>query len=379
MSRFVTPLEAIDLGLLGNKDYQKRDRMRMAKFAKYVWSDMNLSTVKVAQRKVYQIDKRTNSIKLPCEFSQLSSVNLVDDCGLFYPVFRNDSLKGDWVDVAAAKDCACEYKCGYKLCNTIKGYEVVEETMDDFTPDGEPVSFDCVTRRGINGNMFYEDKQYPLRQYVSGVWTDTVLHTERIKLCEVEVDDNGCCCDSEANIEAICNACGITNLDQNCVALGGNSTCPPTEGEDTWIYWCSTRLDWFSIQCGAYPCGFKKGCNNIYNVSELGDRLIFPANFGWDKVMIRTYMDAGLKELQIPMIALDTFITGCKWWDARWDDKRQGMAKIYEADYTKLKWGLLLELNKYRLAEQRMIMTPPVYVPSYNSQRTNTQGYYDNN
>lgn len=378
MSRFLTVMEAIDLGLLGNHDYQKRDRMRLSKIAKHVYQELNLSVIKSAERKVYQINKRTNSIDLPCNFSQLSSVNLVDDCGLFYPVFRNEALKGDWVDVAAQKDCACEFKCGYQLCNTIKSYEGVVETKTDYTPTGEPISFECVTRRGIDGNFFYEDKQYPQRQYVSGVWVDTILHTERTKLCTVELDHNGCVCDSNTNIDVICNACGITDLNQTCTPLGGNSNTPPNVGDDTWIYWCSTKLDWFSVQCGCHPKGLRmKNCNAIYNISELGNRLIFPPNFGWDKVMIRTYMDEGPNEIKIPMIAVGAFVTGLKYWDARWDDRKQNLKQVYQQDYTKAQWGLLLELNKYRLEEQRMILTPPTFVPSYSIPQRTNNAYYD--
>lgn len=381
MSRFLKVIDAIDLGLLGNSDYQKRDRLRLAKWAKFVWSDMNLTTVKIARRELFTINKRLNSIDLPCEFSQLSSVNVVDKNGIIYPVFRNDNLKGsDIVEVGAAKDCACEFKCGYQLCNTIKGYEAITSIKTDKTPDGDDISFTCVDRKCVDSSGFlYEELQYPLRQYESGVWTETVLHTERNKLCAVEVDSNGCCCDSENNIENVCNACGITKLDQKCVPLGGTSVCPPNTNDDTWIYWCSTKLDWFSIQCGCFPYGFKKGCNNIYNISELGNRLIFPANFGWDRVLIRYYIDTGLNDLVIPMICIDTFIVGLKWWDCRFNDNKQVLAKNYEADYTKLKWGLLLELNKYRLQEQRMIMTPRVYVPSFNIQNNHTNNYNDGN
>ena len=55
----------------------------------------------------------------------------------------------------------------------------------------------------------YEEKQYPLRVYESGIWVNTIKYTEQIKLCEVQVDEHGCCCDSEENINNVCNSCGI--------------------------------------------------------------------------------------------------------------------------------------------------------------------------
>lgn len=369
--RFIPVKEAIDMRLLGNLDYQKRDRLRLAKWAKYVFNDMNLTTLKIARREYFQVNKKTNSINLPCPFEQLSSLNVVY-CGVEFPVYRNDNIKeSDIYEIDAAKDCACEHSCGYKLCSLIKSYVAISETKTDELPNGDPISFTCVSRKGVNANgFFYEEIQYPQRIYEDGVWVDTVLHTEQRKLCEVEVDSNGCCCDTEQNINSVCTACGWTDNNglvtgNSPIPVGGNSWCPPNTTDDTWIYWCSTKLDWFSVQCGCFPKGFRGGCNNVYNISELGDRLIFPPNFGWDKVLIRWYDSVDLNNLQIPFIALETFITGLMWWDCRFNDNKQQMAVKYESDYSKQKWGLLLELNKYRIAEQRMILNPPTFVPSY--------------
>ena len=368
MARFVPLDEALDIALLNNSDYQKRDKGRLRKWAKYVFQDMNLTSMKVAKREYFKINKRTNTIDLPCDFLQLSSVSVVDRCGVEYPVFRTQNvLHQDIPIVDYAKDCNCEYKCGYRLCSTIKGYVAVTSTKSDELPNGDPISFTCVDRKGCDSSgFFYEELQYPQRIYEDGVWTDTVLHTEQRKLCKLEVDEHGCVCDSEANIDAVCGCCGINDMQQN-IPFGGTSNMPPCENQDTWIYYCNSKFDWFSIQCGCFPFGFREGCYNVYNISELGDRLIFPHHFGWDKVLVRYYTDVNANDLQIPFIALDTFIVGLKWWDNRFSDnmERRKLALGFEADYTKLKWGLLTELNKYRIAELRMILTPPVVMPTF--------------
>jgi hypothetical protein len=236
-------------------------------------------------------------------------------------------------------------------------------TKTDKYPNGDDVSFECVDRKGIMGDQFYEECQFPIRQYVSGVWINTILTTERKVLCTVEVDANGCVCDTETNINNICNACGIQNNNNTQCCVGGTANCPPRDSCDTWTYYCDNKMDWFSIQCGQFPF-FQKGCNNIYNISELGDRLIFPHNFGWDKVIIRWYPDTGLNEIKIPMIAVNTFIMGLKWWDTQFNDKKQREAAVFGRNYALMKFGLLRELNKYRLAELKMILTPPMFVPS---------------
>lgn len=367
MARFIPVDGAIDILLLGNDDLLKRSKGRLRKWAKYVWEDMNLTTVKVVKREFFKINKKTNSINLPCDFSQLSSVNVVDRCGTIYPVFRNE-LNVKHLSIPEIEDhnnCSCEFKCGYELCSTIKGYVATVETKSDEMPDGTPVSFTCVDRKAINAEGFFiEQLQYPLRVYEDGVWVDTVLHTETNKLCQVEVDENGCVCDTEQNIDAVCNACGL-NSGQSDIPFGGNANCGPTKSDTEWIYWCSTKMDWFSVQCGCYPGGFRQGCNNVYNISEDGRRLVFPHNFGFDRVLLRFYDDVDTNSLMIPSICLDTFLMGLKWWDCRFNDNKQNLATKYEADYTKLKWGLLSELNKGRAEVMRMILTPPVYVPSF--------------
>lgn len=378
MSRFFTIKEAVDLRLLGNADNLKRDKLRLMSWGKFVYQDLNLSVVKKATRKRFKINKATNTIEMPCSFLQLSSVN-VEICGIEYPVYRNQKITSndDIVDVGASKDCGCEFNCGYKLCNTIKGYEAVEHTEDDYNPNGSAVSFDCIDRKGIDDQgFFYEIKQYPKRIYTDNVWTSTVLYTETIKKCKVEVDENGCCTDCEENIDAVCDACGITNVSNNLCCIGGTANCPPASDCDTWTYYCSSKLDWFSIQCGSFPY-FRRECNNIYNISELGDKLIFPSDFGFDTVIVRWYEDLGLKDIQIPVIAIDTFILGLMWWDCRFNDNKQALGDKYGRDYAKLKFGLLKELNKYRTAELGMIIAPPTYVPSYFRDRTSI-AYFNN-
>jgi hypothetical protein len=380
MARFFTPQEAVKLRMLGNADLQQRDKGRLLTWSKYVWQDMNLTTIKRTIRQRFTINKKTRSIDMPCSFLQIGSVSVEDKYGNEYPVYKNDRVKDDIVDVSAAKDCACEFDCGHKLCNTIKGYVAVVSTKEDKNPDGSDVSFECVDRKAIDGQgFFYEQLQYPKRIYEDGVWTETIKFTEDRKLCKVEVDENGCCCDTEANIEAVCDACGIKNIDPGYCCIGGNSSAPPTESCNTWTYYCNSKLDWFMVQCGCYPYGLN-GCENIYNISELGDRIIFPHNFPFDKVILRWYEDTGLNTLQIPIIAIDTFIFGLMAWDCQFNDNKQNLADKYNKIYATRKFGLIKELNKYTIAALANIVSPRIYIPGSVASRTNQyEGGYRNN
>lgn len=371
MSRFIKLRDAVNLPLLGNDDYLMRSKGRLLKWAPYVYEDMNMQSLRKAKREVFFINKRTNTVDLP-NGSTLSSVNLIDECGVLYPVYRNDRLHNDLIDIPADKDCACEHKCGYQLCSTIKGYEALVSTKSDFLPNGQSISFECVDRKSVDSNgFFYEETQYPLRVYLSGVWTDTVLYTDSKKMCKLEVDHNGCVCDTEENMNHVCESCHIKSGDgeHKEIPVGGDaeSFCHDP-AVDNWIYYCNNKMDWFSVQCGCFPRSFHSH-NNIYNINESGNRLIFPPNFGWDKVVIRFYIDPKLYEMEIPFTAVECFVMGLKAWDNKFNDKKQPLASVYEAKYSKMKFGLFKELNKYRIAELGKIIAPPIHIPSYTIRR----------
>lgn len=373
MSRFIKVDDAIKLPLLGNDDYLQRGKGRMLTWAPYVFEDMNLSVLKKAIRQEFKINKRTNTVDLPCNESELSSVSVMDHHGVIWPVYRNDKLHDDIVEIPAGKDCNCENNCGYQLCNTIKGYEAISTVKTDSMPDGTPVSFTCVDRKAIDRNGFlYQESQYPLRIFSNGVWTNTIKFTEEKKLCKLECDDKGCVCDTDANLNAVCNACGINPV---TIPIGGTAETPPSPQDTKWIYHCHSKLDFFAIQCGRHPF-FHDQLKNIYNISELGNRLIFPHNFAFRKVIIRWYDIPNLKDIEIPFIAVDVFASGLKWFDVRWNDKMQNLEPKFSADYSKGKWGLFETMNKYTLAEIGMMLAPPRSIPSYIDHRLDDFGRF---
>lgn len=364
MSLFVPIQQLVKLPLLGNDDVLQRGKGRLLTWAPYVWEDMQLSVVKIAVRERFQINKRTNTVDLPCNSLQFSSVDVMDHHGVLWPVYRNDRLHDDIVDVSAKKDCACEFQCGHQLCNLIKGYVGIQTTVTETLPDNSTQTFKLVNRRAVDANGFlYEENQFTERVYTNGVWTGVQVVTENKKLCQCEVDKNGCLCDTEENINNVCHHCGINVNHQIPVGGDANSFCNDPS-VNTWKYFCSSKMDWFGVQCGGFR-HFREGCHNIYNISEDCKRLIFPHNFGFDHVIVRYYADPTIKNMQIPFTVVPTFVTGLKWFDCRWNDKKQPLEQKYGADYARQKWGLFLELNKYRIAELRMILSPPKYIPSY--------------
>ena len=389
MAKLIPIETVVDKLCQRNEDTLRRKKGLYLSLCEEVWNDLNEGVLRMAERvkipirEVYHINKRTNSIDLPCNALRVCSVNVIDHHGNFHPIYRNEKLTDDLVDVGSSS--ICEHGCNHKLCNTIKGYEAVvtNVTVDvpiqgqggtfDNTFDStfnspiqtQPQTFVCTSRKGILDGYFIEEKQYPLNVYTNGIWTDTVLHTETTKLCALQLDEKGCVTDTPENIENVCNSCGIKS--DSYIPYGGTASCPPKGSHtDEWIYYCNNNMDWFNTQCGGYPRGHKDGFRNIYNISELGNRLIFPHDFGWDKVMVRFYSDISLQDLQIPYFAMECFMAGLQYFATTNNDNKQQLAKMYEANYSKRKKGLFLYLNQYRIAELAEIVSPHVYVPSYN-------------
>jgi len=378
MPRFEPVLDVVDSLCLRSGDIARRKKGLYLDCAQDVWHDLNETTLRIAKRlkipvrKEFHINKRTNSIDMPCDFLRLSSVNVVDECGTIHPVYRNLSIHDDIVDVPPEKNCACEFNCGFQLCNTVKGYVAVQSVKSDILPNSTPVSFNCIDRMVVGKNgIIYKENQYPQRIYTNGVWTDTILHTESTKMCECEVDQNGCLCDTEHNINLVCESCGIRNFNPQinphnitgCV--GGTAECPPNPNCNEWTYFCNNKMDWFTVQCGCEPRGARRNFHNIYNISENGKRLVFPHNFGFEKALVRFYEDISLDKLVIPYAAKGTFMTGLQYFATKHNPETSQIAASFGQQYSREKWGLYLDLNKMRIAELGQTIAPRSHVPSY--------------
>lgn len=359
MSKSYPIEEVVRLACLASDDILQRNKGKFLKYAPIVWDDLQLKSIKDAKRQLFQVNKRTNTVNLPCAQEYLCSVSVMDRSGIIHPVYRNDRLHDDIVDIAAAKDCFCEKKCASRLCNLIKGYEAIQEVKTEAMPDSSTKDFLCVTRRSYDNNgFFYEERQYPIRIYHNGVWVDVQLKTENKTLCKLELDDKGCVCDNDKNFESICSCTGLNNNPE--IVYGG--TAQGAGNAKTWVYYCASKYDVFNTQCN-------RSCHNpfmdIYNISEDGNRLIFPKHFGWDKVLIRWFEDPNLRDLQVPYLALDSFIAGIKWWNVRFNDKMQILEPKYSQTYSNLKFGLLKDLNRYTIKEIAQAIAQKTKVATY--------------
>lgn len=353
MAVFVPIIDVVEEACFSMDDFLLRNKMKFLRFAGRIYNDdMNLGAIKATKRQFMNINKRTNTIDLPENCLKLSAVSWVDESGKEWPLFRNGRLSDDIVDIKADPNCACG--CKNELCNMIKGYESISEEVTDELPNGDPVTFTCLSIKGYDPDgTFYETKQYPIRRFTDGVWTGTELETEKIELCKLELDSAGCVVDCEDNFQAVAT-CGC----------GGSNTTSSELPANVVRLSCTPILSTFAIQSGScYSAGMQ--FVNVYNLTELGNRLIFPPEFPKDKVLVRYYVNTGLKDIGIPSVARKAFISGLMFYlyENRPDRESQQLAAIFESRYTKQQFALVQEMNKYNKDEQQMIMTPPVRWP----------------
>ena len=342
MSAFVTIEEVVEDACHAMDDYLLRNKMKFLKLAKRVYNDdLKLGSVREPVRKYFNIDKRTNTIQMPCDFHRLSGVAWKDEYGVLHPLYRNDRLNDDIVDIKAKKDCACD--CGGQLCNLIKGYESTEEDITVDTPQGGTETFTCKTMKGYDGNgWYYEVVQYPIAVHENGVWTGNELKTEKRELCKLEYDqETGCVSDCAANVEAVAS-CGC-NVE--FVRL-------------------TSSMDTFMVECGSW---FSRGgfFNNVFNITESGDRLIFPSDIPIDKVLVRYYPVVDLRNIKVPLVARSAMITGILYENMRFKTDRESvlMTREFSRRYTNESFALISELNRYTSAEKNVIMSPVAYIP----------------
>lgn len=351
MPKFITISQIADQANFLVRDYQQLDRLRFNKLAAdFVFPDLQLDIIKEAKRVFLYVDKRTNTIDIPCDNIEISSVSWVDQWGIIHPVYRNTRLHNDIVDAGATKNCACT--CSSDLCNMIKGYESVITYVDAKMPDDSTQTFTCTNRKYYDseGNYF-EQTQSPQREYENGEWVDTVLATTDTELCKLELDANGCVRDCDENYRLV-TSCGCSFYSNEC------STTPQLPPAIQGF----TLAQNYAIECGrwfAIPCYF----NNIYNINDEGTKLIFPYNFAFDRILLRYYSDTPMREMKVPFMASYAFICGIMWYNICFDPRQTQLERLLSKRYVDAKFALIQELNKISQDEMRMIMNPPVYVP----------------
>lgn len=316
----MTTMDEVIKGILGREgDTLGTNYLKYLTAANDVYIDLNLHAMRMTKREWLHVDNRTKSIKKPDGCLLACSISVIDHCGNLVPLIVNTNLKSDIVDISQDKDCHCECGCSSELCGNIKNYELMTEVISAKKPDGTTYPFVATTRKKINrdGSLVIE-RVFPQAKYVNGVWTETSLVTDEEFLCKLEMEECGCVKQTPQNIEAVHACCGERFYD---------------ECGRTFHHCCETH-------------------DPTFNVSEGGDRIIFPSGFMYEKVLFRFFYDAPTPKLLVPVVARRAIMYGIKE-DLEVFDRKPSMQKanMFSSKYTIEKTRMQKLFTRYSLKE----------------------------
>lgn len=329
-----TPEEIIRSMMRREGDVLERNFLRYMDVRRDLYRDLNLNAIKFTQRRLIDIDKKTNSITVPCGFLKISSISIIDECEKIQTLIIDTDIKDDIVDVSLSKNCSCECGCNTDLCGVIKNYEAILEDVTEIMPDDSTKVFTKITRKVVypDGSMFVK-YTYPIRIYEEGAWTDTIDKVDEEFLCKLQVKKCGCIEDTEKNRETLGHCINADKIETD--------------------FGCTVRcLD---------------DCNGNalrYNFSEEGNRIVFPSNFHYDKALLRFYVELKGKEIRIPLLAKPAFMHGLKAFALEFDDSvPKGVKDGYKNSYDAKKNLLALDLTKCSLKEVLHALIPHRRMP----------------
>jgi len=258
-------------------DYRGVGFRKYFSIAKDVYRDLNLMSIRWTKRYLMEVDKQTNSIKLPSDFLLLSSISIVDENGRIIPLDINNNITEDFVDVSAGRHCGCKCGCNNELCGQVKNYEVVYGKVSAPMPNGTMQQFDTYSRKTIypNGD-YYHEYSIPVTEYADGEIVSTTLQEKKEFICKLETEECGCVKNCQPNIDKLNECCG-PNL--------------------------------FAVECG---CDLTKYCSSplTYGYENFSDRITFDSEFKYDHVLLRYYVNSNGGDIRVPVIARMGIIYG---------------------------------------------------------------------
>lgn len=331
-SNSVHPDEILKSLMRREGDNMERNFLKYRDTVRDVFRDLNLVAIKYTERRLIEVDKRTNSIEIPCNYLKLASVGIIDECNKIQMLIRNNNILDDIIDVSVKKRCGCECGCQDDLCGTIKNYEAILEDVTETMPDDSTKVFTKITRKTLypDGSVMM-DYTFPIRLYENGEWTDTVLTNETELICKLEMETCGCVKNCQVNRDVLLGCINADSLSTD--------------------YGCTINND-----CGI---GCQAESQMMYNFTELGNRISLPSNISYDKVLLRFYVEPKIKEIRVPLIAKPAFMAGVKHYATEYDESvAQSRQETYKRSYNSKKDLLALDLSKCSLKEIYSVLTP---------------------
>lgn len=341
--QFITVDEAIQSLLSREKDLAGVNKLHYKELSKDVFNAMNLSTIKQTKRILYTIDPRLHTITFPEEYYAFSTISVINQNGKIEPLVFNTDITDELVDMGL-DTCTEECGCTDAICNYQKHYETITEEVMALMPDETMAPFTKIIRKFINkdGSVYMEVTE-PVAQYANQTHTATTLQTNKTFLCKLQT-------------KAACG-CVINNEFNRDVWRKNGSSLAITGPDDI--------ITEFGAPSGCYPK------STTYNIVNEGRQIKFPSNFPYRKVLVRIYVTNSTKNILMPYLCKEAFISGIKKWSTDYDKKStDGMIARWNKKWNNDMTLLRLILNRLMLNEYYEYMFGINTTPGM---------YYDNN
>lgn len=265
-------------------DASRREFLRYKAIAKNIYRELNLFKIKEAKRVFLDVDKHTNSIKLPSDNILFSSISVINDCNKLIPLVMNSSIADqDIIDATIDKKCKCnECDCQNEDCGSIYKYELITETVSMVMPDNSFQDFEktIIKRIDKDGQIWQEINEPVIIFDENGVHTSTEIVPKIEAICKLDIKECGCVEDTESNKSKL-SECSFAQI--------------------------------FAVESGSCnPC-YAHNNPYTYNINEEETRVYFDTNFDFDKVLLRYYSNESNSEIEIPIIAKEAVLLGTEW------------------------------------------------------------------
>ena len=290
--QFISAESAIDDLLSREDDLFGLNKLKYMRLVKDVFPELNLSAIKQTKRKLYKIDPYTRSITFDDDYYAISTISGITRYGRVDPLVYNSNIVDDIVDIGLDTDCACG--CTDALCSYQQQYETITEDVLFLMPDDTKAPYTRIIRKYINKDgSVYSEVTEPVAKYVDGSYDSVVVETTPSLLCKLEVRQCGCVVNNPYNLELW--------------AKHANSLAPGHRPD--------ILCEWGLPNPCYYPA------NATYNFSDDGRRIIFPPGFPYEKALIRTYTTGKTKDILLPTIAKEAFLSGIKRFETKFSKK----------------------------------------------------------
>lgn len=343
--QFITVDEAINSLLSREKDIAGVNKLHYKELSKDVFNLMNLSAIKQTKRILYTIDPVLHTITFPEEYWAFSTISAINHHHKIEPLVVNTDLTDDIVDLGLDKNCESDCGCTDALCNYSKHFETITEEVTAIMQDNTIGNFTKIIRKFINkdGSTYMEVTE-PVAVYDNGTHTATTLQTTKTFLCKLQTKATcGCVIDNEFNRDTWAKM-------GSSLAVHGREDIMTEFGKPSCDYFPQT---------------------NTYNITEDGRRIVFPPDFPHKKVLVRMYVTNKTKDILIPYVAKESFLSGIKKISTEFDTK----APLNLKEFWKNKH--VANMNLLRLILNRLMLTE--YYAYIFGLNTTPELYYDTN